>query len=203
MDNRRRGNRFGRCPTWWVRDGLIKDFKGGSSTGKSIAGFKCLIAITLNIDFYDLTAQISYSELERLTGLSRPMVSQGVSLLNELGILEVQKGYRHTYRLLNKPGDDRWGKLPHAYLKAELPNIPNRGRNTLFALRLYFQLIADRPNDSPSVSMTHITINQKVGTQPRDIKPSIDILFNHMLIGVNRDPDTSAYVHNVYRIRGI
>lgn len=203
MEKKRRGYRFGRCPTWWVRDGLLKEFKGGASTGKSIAGLKCLIAITLYVDFYDLKALLSYSDLERLTGLSRPMVGHGINLLNELRILDIHKGYRHTYQLLNKEGDNYWGKLPHSYLKVELPSIPNRGRNTLFALRLYFQLIADRPNDSPRVSMTHDTINAKVGTQPRDIKPSIDILFNHMLIGVNRDPDTSAYTKNVYYIRGL
>lgn len=200
---RSQGKRFGRCPTWWVREGLLKEFKGGTSTGESIAGLKCLAAITLHIDFHDLTTQLSYSDLERLTGLSRPMVARGISLLEKLEILEIQKGYRHTYKLLNKPGDNRWGKLPHAYLKAELPNIPNRGRNTLFALRLYFQLIADRPKDSPRLSMTHDTINAKVGTQPRDIKPSIDILFNHVLIGVNREPDSAEYSANIYYIRGL
>lgn len=205
--SRRHAGRFSKCPTWWVREGLLREFKGGRTTGTSIAGLKCLIAISHHVYFYTLKAELSFSHLESLTGLSRPMVSKGISLLEELEIIRVEKKYRSIYELVEKVGNPGWGQLPIAYLKKELPSIPNRGRVTLFALKLYFQLIADRPNDSPSLPMKHDTISSKVGTQARDIKPSIDILVNHLLVAVHRseDVDKDGFKHakNVYTLRGL
>lgn len=201
------GKRFAKCPTWWVRDGLLSEFKGGKMAGQSIAGLKCLIAISLHIDFYSLTVQLSFSEFEKVTGLSRPMVAKGIFLIEKLGIIKVRRGYKNEYELTESPDDSGWGKLPVAYLKKELPSISNAGRVPLFALRLYMQLITDRPNTSSSMWMTHDTITAKAGTQPRDIKPSIDILINHYLISVARSEDADKpgrqYSRNVFTIRGL
>lgn len=203
--------RFARCPTWWVREEILKTgFKGGKHTGESIAGLKCIIAISHHVNFHTLEAELSYSSLEKLTGLSRPMVSKGLELIKTLGLVEIEHGYRNKYKLIEGRGDDdHWAKLPVDYLKRELPEIPNRGKVTLFALKFYIQLLADRPNTVNVMHMTYDTIRAKVGTQQRDIKPSIDILFNHNLISVfkSEDPEIGggriSYRKNEYLIRGI
>jgi hypothetical protein len=133
------------------------------------------------------------------------MVGKGLKLLETAGIIGVQKGYKHTYALKEALFNQGWAKLPIDYLKKELPSMPNRGRVALFALKLYIQLLADRPNDSPVISMTYETIREKVGMQTRDIKPSIDTLFNHNLITVNRAPTEGiiSYQKNEYTMKGL
>lgn len=201
--------RFSKCPTWWVRGGLLKDaFPSGKHAGESIAGLKCLIAISHSVNFHSLATTLSYSELEKATGLSKPMVAKGISLLERNGIIHIDRGYKNTYTLLESLSDSGWAKLPVDFLKKELPSMPNRGRVSLFALKFYLQLLADRPNNSPVMHMTYETISQKVGTQTRDIKPSIDILFNHNLISVSRTEThfmdkTIVYKKNEYHIRGL
>lgn len=201
------GKRFAKCPTWWVRKGLLDKFKAGDKAGQSIAGLKCIMAISLHVNYQSMSVKLSFSELEKLTGLSRPMVSKGIFLIEELGIVTVQRGYKNEYTLVEKTDDLGWGQLPLSYLKVQLPQISNAGRVPLCALKLYMQLIADRPNDSAVMSMNHKTITQKIGTQPRDIKPSLDILFSHYLISVARSEDDDRrgrqYSRNVYTIRGL
>lgn len=203
-------NQFAKCPTWWTRDSTLKEFfKGGRLVGESIAGLKCIIAIAHNVNFYTLEAELSYSALEKATGLSRPMVSKGLSLIENCGIVKIERGYRNKYTLLESDTDRGWAKLPIDYLKKELHSLPNRGRVTLFALKFYLQLLADRPNKSIVMYMTYDTIREKVGTQQRDIKPSIDILFTHNLISVAKSEDEVlgsgriAYKKNEYTIRGL
>lgn len=203
-------SQFSKCPTWWIRNGILKSgFKGGNKTGESIAGLKCIIAISHSANFYSMEAELSYSALEKLTGLSRPMVSKGIDLIQRLGLIEIEKGYRNKYKLISENGYDvYWAKLPLNYLRKELPKIYNRGRVTLFALKFYFQLLSDRPNGSVVMHMTYDTINIKVGTQPRDIKPAIDLLFNHNLISVAKAEaedmrGKKEYKKNEYTIRGL
>jgi hypothetical protein len=202
---------FSKCPTWWARNGLLKTgFKGGEETGKSIAALKCIIAISHNINFHSLSVSMSFSDIEKLTGLSRPMVSAGLDLISSLGIVEIEKKYRNTYKMVDEvDGDSGWARLPIANLKRELPSLPNRGRVSLFALKFYLQLLADRPNKSTVMHMKYETITEKVGTQPRDIKPSINILFNHDLITVAKSSDGMSsggkiiYQKNEYTIKGL
>lgn len=203
-------NQFAKCPTWWIRNGILaEEFKGGRCVGESIAGLKCIIAIAHNVNFYTLEAELSYDALGKATGLSRPMISKGLSLIENCGIVKIERLYRNKYTLLECDDDDKWAKIPLDFLKKELSSIPNRGRVTLFALKFYLQLLADRPNKSTIMYMTYGTIRDKVGTQQRDIKPSIDMLFIHNLISVAKSEDQVlgggkvAYKKNEYTIRGI
>ena len=85
--------RFSKCPTWWVRDAQmgIQKFGGGKNAGSNISALKCILAISTSIDFHSRKAKLSISDLEALTGLSRPMVIRGLQGLAELGIVEVDK----------------------------------------------------------------------------------------------------------------
>ena len=104
--------RFSKCPTWWVRnDDLgLKKFSGGKNAGTSISALKCILGISVSIDFWTRKAKLSVSDLEALTGLSRPMVIRGLKELVELGIVVVDKtAHVHEYELTVFKHDDGLG----------------------------------------------------------------------------------------------
>lgn len=77
------GRRFGRLPNWWSRsangdDFLLMSLKS-NDTGTGIAAMKCLLALSVLIDFHSRIAEVSLSGMEELTGLSRPMVIRGLN----------------------------------------------------------------------------------------------------------------------------
>lgn len=198
--------RFGSFPSWWIRDGVLRGgFIAGPKTGEHIAALKVMLALAMIADFRTREASVSLSDLESLTGLSRPMVVRGIKVCRAHMLLDVIEGYKNTYVMSFSPTDKQWAKVPIAYLKKELKGIPNRGAVVLSALKIYLQLLTDRPNDSDEMYMTHETIVTKVAVQTRNVKPALDVLFNHLLISISTEsiPEKKFRVLNKFRIRGL
>ena len=102
------GRRFGRLPNWWSRsangdDFLLMSLKS-NDTGTGIAAMKCLLALSVLIDFHSRIAEVSLSGMEELTGLSRPMVIRGLARLEELGVVVSDKDYRTNRYEPRQPG---------------------------------------------------------------------------------------------------
>ena len=198
--------RFSKCPTWWVRDGQlgIQKFGGGKNAGANIAALKCILGISTSIDFWTRKAKLSISDLEALTGLSRPMVIRGLKGLVELGIVEVDKtAHVYEYELTVSRNDDGWGKIPYERVRKQLPEIPNRGVVPLTALKIYLLLISLRPNESESVPIGYDTLLQYLGCQRAHIRPALDILYSHTLIRITLEGSDAKQRHNVYTILGL
>lgn len=197
--------RFSLCPTWWTRDRLgFKRFGGGVNTGRNISALKCILAISTSIDFHTRKAKLSISELEKLTGLSRPMVIKGLQLLDSSGIIIIDKTMHvHEYELTLQDGDNRWGKIPHARVTAQLPEINNRGVVSLTALKIYLLLISLRMNNSHSVAIGYDKILDYLGCQRRHIRPALDILYSHTLIRIKLEESDGLTSYNVYTILGL
>lgn len=195
--------RFSKCTSWWIRDRGLTEFRGGGSTGSSIAALKCAIAISLIIDFHSRRGQLSFSGLEQLTGLSRPMVQRGLTRLEELKIVKVDRtGHANSYQLTVLPDDDRWAKLPVDRLKEHLPSILNRGVVPLTALKIYLLLVSIRPNDSESVSIGYDKLCDHLGIQRSQIRAGLDILYSHSLVRITRNEEVEGK-HNIYTILGL
>ena len=198
--------RFSKCPTWWVNNNKlgIKKFGGGAKTGESISALKCVLAISLSIDFHTRKAKLSISDLEKLTGLSRPMVIRGLKSLEGLGIIDIDKTeHTYQYELTVSEGNENWGKIPYERVRARLPEIGNRGIVTLTALKIYILLIWARPNESLSVSMGYDKLLNYLGCQRCHLRPALDILYSHMLIGIKKEGLDAKALHNVYTILGL
>ena len=121
-------------PTWWVREPGLTDFLGGGKSGASIAELKTYIGLTVLADFKTKKVKTSISDLELLTGLSRPMVIRGIKGLENRGMLNVVRdGHINHYELIISGTDDKWGKVPNDALRLHLPEIINRGAATLAA----------------------------------------------------------------------
>lgn len=199
---------FRQLPVWWVRDEVgLKRFTGGKSSGGSIAALKCLLGIVLS-DFSNQAIKVSYTDLEAITGLSRPMVIKAVRKLEGERIVAVDRGgNRNVYQLVYSSSDMGWAKVPYDRLKQSLCRFPNRGDASLSALKIYIYILALRPNPTRDVKITHETLRDRTGLQKNRIRPGIDLLINHILIHVHRVEEViirgkEQRGNNVYTILG-
>lgn len=194
--------------SWWVREQGFSGFRGGSHTGKSIAALKVMIALTLLANFKTGRTKTSMVDLEKLTGLSRPMVIAGIADLEAKRLLKVDRtGKPNEYELLRPETDTKWGKIPYDLLRAHLPEIVNRGAHTLAALKIYLLFVTLRPNDKPAIALSHERIRDRTGIQARHVRAGLDILINHSLIHIDLNDggkkDEYQGRHNVYTLKGL
>lgn len=199
--------RFSALPTWWIRELGLGAFVGGERAGTSLAALKVVMAVSLLANFHSRKARNSVSDLEKLTGLSRPMVLAGVSLLEQLNVLTVDRsGHVNEYEM-SVTADANWGKLPYERLMARLPDMSNRGVISLSALKIYLLMVSLRPNSSPTLSIGHEKIREQTGIQTKHVRPALDILINHTLIRLSVSDGTEAggarVRHNVYTLLGL
>jgi|SRR5690554_1348892 len=193
-------------PTGRLREVGIKSFPGGAQTGRSIAALKVLLGIALLADFKSRKIQTSLSDLEALTGLSRPMVIRGTEFLEDEGFIAVKRAHTNEYELLCPENDPYWAKLPTDLLRKNLSELPNRGMAVLAALKTYVLLISLRPNTSNEIAVTHKRIREETGIQPLHVRRALDVLFNHALISVslsNGDGHEKKWRHNSFTLLGI
>jgi DNA-binding transcriptional ArsR family regulator len=197
--------RFSKLPSWWIRQNYLRTvFRGGSEVGTSIAALKCVIGISLVIDFRSRRGRISISELEDFTGLSRPMVQRGIKLLETMDIIEIDRGHANEYTLTELPDDSYWTKLPVDRLKRNVSTIPNRGIVPLTALKIYLLLLSFRKNDSVHITMPYDFFCSELGIQRSHIRSALDILYSHKLLHVSHEPRVKLGSQpNVYTILGL
>jgi len=190
-------------PRWWVRDRL-PGFTAGVSAGKNMAALKIYLAVALTADYRTRRAEVSWSELSELSGLSRPMLKRGIDSAQQSGILEVtSNGYRHSYCLTSAADQLGFAKLPKNRLRLVLPKLPGRGYIALDALKIYIALLTVRPRDRFVVPITHKHLINWTAIQPTRIRPAIDVLTNHRLIHVTKAEAVDVgHPHNEYNLLG-
>lgn len=198
--------RWSALPNWWLREPGLGLFSGGSLAGTSIAAIKVLMAVALMANFNSRKTRNSLSDLEELTGLSRPMVLAGIGMLEEKKLLLVDRsGHVNEYELA-VPGDDRnWGKMPYELLRRHLSEISNRGAITLATLKIYLLLVSWRPNQSLTIAISHEKIREETGIQTRHVRPALDVLLNHTLIRLSISEGQPGVHgrHNIYMLLGL
>ncbi|MGR3159700.1 hypothetical protein ABMY16_21495 [Vibrio vulnificus] len=193
---------FGSMPTWWLRQNAFLSNLTGNNVGEGIAAMKCLLAFSVLIDFQTREVDVSITDLESITGLSRPMVIKGVARLEALKIIAVDKtNYRHNYKLLNKSTDIGWAKVPVDLMRRQLKAISNRGSAPFVALKIYITFLGLRPNNSVNVKISHEKIREYTRVQGNQIRAGLDVLFSCSIIHLQpRDELSEA---NEYRLLGL
>lgn len=201
MSNRR----FGRLPNWWSRtanrhDLLLVKLKS-NDTGTGIAAMKCLLAISVLIDFHSRVAEVSLTGLEELTGLSRPMVIRGLLKLEDLGVVISDKDHRtNRYELTIETNDDYWTKVPVDTVRKRLKTISNRGIAPFTALKLYITILNLRYKDRTTVQVMHDTLRDYAGIQTNQVRHGLDVLYSSSLIHLMPRDDRAT---NEYQILGL
>jgi hypothetical protein len=199
------GPRWCALPTWWTRQLGLPNFTAGGQAGASLAALKVVTGVALLANYHSRKARSSLTDLSEITGLSRPMVLEGTAVLQELKILRVDKSnHVNEYELTQHHLDDKWCKLPHDNLRAHLKEISNRGAVPLAALKIYLQLAAIRPNESPVVALTHEKMREFTGIQKAHVRRGLDILYSHNLLHVEYvDDQKTKTKHNTYLMLGL
>lgn len=196
-----RGQRFGTLPNWWFRNEKLFSELKANKTGEGIAAMKCLLALSVLIDFYEKDVDASISDLEDITGLSRPMVIRGLSKLKELKIIDIDKtNYRNNYKFLVKPDDNRWAKVPLDMTRKKLKLISNRGIAPFVALKIYITLLSLRWQDKVDVKLSHEKIREYTKVQPNQIRAGLDVLFSCSMIHLLPKEEQTS---NEYKLIGI
>ncbi|HHG3395262.1 hypothetical protein WMQ40_23295 [Vibrio diabolicus] len=196
-----RGQRFGTLPNWWFRNGKLFSELKANQAGEGIAVMKCLLAMSVLIDFYTKDIDASITDFEKITGLSRPMVIKGISRLQNLGIIEVDKtNYRNNYKFVVKADDSRWAKVPLNITRKKLSQISNRGTAPFVALKVYITLLSLRRNEEVNIKLTHEKIREYTRVQPNQIRAGLDVLFSYSLLHLLPKEENMS---NEYQILGI
>lgn len=201
MTNRR----FARLPNWWLRsenaDNLLLVRLRSSKTGSGIAAMKCLLALSVLIDFHSRVAEVSLTDLEMLTGLSRPMVIRGLSILEILGVVIPDKDFRtNRYELTIRNDDAYWAKVPVDIIRKKLKTISNRGIAPFTALKMYITMLGLRYKDRTTVQVMHDTLRDYTGIQTNQVRHGLDVLYSSGLIHLMPREDRST---NEYQIIGL
>ncbi|HGE5563069.1 TPA: replication protein [Escherichia coli] len=197
--------RFARLPNWWLRsedpeDLLLVRLKAGN-TGTGIAAMKCLLALSVLIDFHSRVAEVSLTGLETLTGLSRPMVIRGLSKLEGLGVVNSDKNFRtNRYELTIKKDDAYWAKVPVEIVRKKLKTISNRGIAPFTALKLYITILGLRYKEKTTVQVMHDTLRDYTGIQTTQVRYGLDVLYSSGLIHLMPREDRST---NEYQVIGL
>lgn len=197
-------------PLWWIRqNGLVDTFNAKQNIGEKIAALKCLISITILIDFTTKKVRISQAKLEEFTKLSHPMVIKGLKFLQSEGLILINTEDKpYEYYVKEDMEKSNWAKLPKPIALKEFSVISNRGRKNLHAIRLYIYFLSIRLSNSNIARVSYQTIISKLKMSPNDVKSAIDILLNHSLISIDNayqdaDFDFKKNPPNRYRIKGL
>lgn len=193
--------RFGGLPNWWHRDESLYSALKADKVGEGIAAMKCLLALSVLVDFYTKDVEVSISDLMLITGLSRPMVIRGVDKLEAEKVVSIDKSsYKNVYKLLTVDTDDNWAKVPVGIIRKRLKTISNRGIAPFSALKIYLALLGYRYKTDVVVTVSHQTLVEKTKLQPAHIRQGLDVLYCssmiHVVFGEMRTP-------NRYKILGL
>jgi len=158
--------------SWWAygEKSILKKFKwndkGGTKASKpaSLMIYMALCFFSYDTEEFDYKediipnkgSELTYTQLSELTGLSRKLISDGLSFLVNAGMIEIIKnGNKNIYLLLNK-SEKRGGfcKLPvKGVLSTKRDKIVNfqgfslRKKVSLHALKVFYYLLASRKNN--------------------------------------------------------
>lgn len=200
--------------TWILHEPGLRRFPV-RQLGPALAGMKIYLAITAAARALPKEglqrgeADLTYDQVTHLTGVARSQIAPGLRMLE--GLLSVRSGRGRSpnrYRILglDHPESGGWAKLPARYLVGNglLQCFSPRRREDLNAMKLYYLLVALRPNDSAYTLVSHIKINELSGIPKASIRPAISLLLNNRLItlhpGIEWGSSTGA---NRYEVRGL
>ena len=202
---------FARIYFWWKDSCEFKKELSYQNSGESIAVLKTILAIAAFSDFHSRESTISFSVLEDVTGLSRPMVSQAIAWLESKEWIRVSrnKGKRNSYYLVDKNEKYElkgWTKIPYLQIEECLKKLPNKGKKALTAIKNYILILFQRDNKVDFSIISHQKLADYGGALPALIKGGNDLLLSCNLIGyalyVNYDGNLITS-KNFYHIKGL
>lgn len=203
-----------RLPSAWINQRGLIDIKweNGGAGANGIAALMLLTVIAHRADPVSGQARVTYEEFCAIASLSRPKVSQGLSLLERLGV--IQRGGAagpSVYQLVSFTDDDSWAKLPAKSMYsssgriAAFADFALRRPVELDAMKLFLLVAARRDRQTNLAKISYPKIEEYSGIRHARIKSAISYLAGHDLLHVEHVPSTTSEhgIANAYRLPGI
>lgn len=207
---------WAKMPKKWIVREELASHSGRTNQAETIQAYKTFICIVLGANFYPNeeyeragSAMISYSQFETMTGASRAIVARGITRLEKMGLVEIDKSSNTSvYTLVDYATQGMsWARVPKRYLLRTtiLSQLPTRQRMTLHSLKLYLTLLSFQDKKRASILLSYDSIEKYTGINRRFIAATISNLIAHDFIHV-RKGDVEPVGHenppNEYIIRG-
>lgn len=174
-----------------------ENFPAGRTTGVCIAAIKCLLVFGLFNDFKTKQVSLSLSEIEKITGCSKPMIIKGINHLLANGIvtrIEQEKTNVKSKYIINFPSK-KFTQIPHYHLCYNLRTFPNKGITALVALKAYLILLKFRKNDTSNTEISY-TGFAKYGINLRHLNKALAILISSDYISIFKQYNSSETGYN-------
>lgn len=186
-----------RIPAIWIREGGLRDF--GWSANSTVSRSTAIAALQLYIALATrasedwtgpecrLMAELTYTELMEVTGLSRQLVALGLEGLVVAKRIEVEKkGRKCRYALLGYTSFGNWFKMParsmynvlHEKHIQAFQMFQKRSVVELDALKLYLYFAFARDKVKPYSMAAFETICEKTGVAEKRIPRANAFLLN-------------------------
>lgn len=201
-----------RIPTNWVtKDYKLCSFKHKSMSA-SIAALLVYSAIAIKCSQTPEKgrsdagyARLSYSALQEITCLSRSSVSKGISMLESLNLISVDRKQKPSEFKIIGLELHGWAKFPAKRIMKmkAFSNLHLRHKNELHALKLLFLLIAFRDNRSNTARISYDKIELYTNIHRTDVRSAISLLIVWGLVQVEHSESDIESRSNIYRLCGI
>lgn len=210
-------NNYARIPTSWIRDQKTIPLRAFAWQGKEesksgyIAALMLYIAMNLMVpDKKGAYVKLTYTELSDITSLSRAKVAEGLRLLEQTGLVKIEKkGRSNIYHIFNRDNQSGWGQLPLSLYDDDqvkpFSQFKLRARAELDGLKLYLLIIAFRSNQINCTRISYEKINEYTGISERHIPAALSLLITLDMIRVDKkliDGNTEKRM-NVYWLVGL
>lgn len=226
---------------WMTGENGLKKLKRGAHTSVYTAALMVFFVLCLDAPVCqdplrgiskDQT-NITYDNIVNLCGISKKLVSNGLKLLEEWGLIKKQKtGKSNLYFIPHRSmiqGDGQFCKIPFRYFAKRkktiykiFAHINMRDASSLDALKIYFWLLRNRKDNFTlesinkqkrnGVCLSYSSIEDALGIPRNNIKKAINILASNDLIYwetitsdqiLQKNTQYSGYNFNFYQIRGL
>lgn len=181
-----------KLPTAWIEDGGLKEFKWLPGSGAdNIAALMTLMVLAHHMKPDDGSVFLTYDQLCEKASLSRAKVSNGLTILKNLGLIGSTTERRSTYFIENYDPKVGWAKLPakglytHGGIQA-FRAFQLRQKAELNALKLYYLFVSRRDRQTNLAKIGYEKIEDYSGVRRNDIKAALSLLVVNSLVYAER-----------------
>ncbi|WP_323996645.1 winged helix-turn-helix domain-containing protein [Aeromonas hydrophila] len=192
--------------TRFVDDSVLRELHGGRggvcghrNVGAKISALMLYIALGLCAEEEEddgggrvLRASPTYDELQELSGLSRPLISTALSVLDELKLIEREpQGRGVSYVLTGYSPARGWCKVPFRAISKKVNgsvqiepfrHFKKRGLMELYALKLFLYLLAIRDNETSESKVSYELISERTAIPRSAIRKTGSFLLSSGLL---------------------
>lgn len=200
---------YGRMPFGWIINGGLRQFSAAEATiGREITALKSYLTIAGFLDWKNRETVLSIFDIQGITGASKPMVSRGLRLLEDRGLVIIHNRAdlnTNVYEL--GAMENHYRKVPQDVIGLNLKQLGNRGAVSLAALKLYVAMLYHRNEKTGDAAVSHQTLVNETGVRPELVKNAYKVLHTCGFVTVSRSSalrelSASGFATNAYKMHG-